>query len=436
MDEAPVGLSVVDRPRKAKGRPEGRPAAVSAQQLSSGALLACRPRRRRPPGRRSSPPPSSVPVPSSGSSVPGVSNSILTPLLCGIPALPRGAPGKTSGLQVIRTPNGTRGGARVSLSRRCSSRSRESTAPARPRRPSCSPGRSVTMSCWCASRGAPRPGSGSARLLKDPALELDPLAELLLFCAARAELVAKVIGPAREAGRDVVCDRFSDSSVAYQGVARGLGAERVEEICDLATGGVWPDLTILLRIDPEPRRRGSAGVRPTDSRRRGSSCSAGSPRAMTRSRGATPSASGWSTPMATARRSTRRCSPRSGGPCEGARRRDPFHDGGRREHAGDPGGPGGGDPAPAAGGAPRWRPRSPRPGHAYIFRGPRGSGKAAAARAFAAELLAEGPPDPDDAPAARAARSLAAPGPRLAAPAGCPAPGRGRPRVGDPRRPA
>jgi dTMP kinase len=49
----------------------------------------------------------------------------------------------------------------------------------------------------------------------------------------------------------VVCDRFSDSSVAYQGVARGLGAERVEEICDQATGGVWPDVTILLRIDPE-----------------------------------------------------------------------------------------------------------------------------------------------------------------------------------------
>jgi dTMP kinase len=60
-----------------------------------------------------------------------------------------------------------------------------------------------------------------------------------------------VIGPARDESRDVVCDRFSDSSVAYQGVARGLGVERVEEICDLATGGVWPDVTILLRIDPE-----------------------------------------------------------------------------------------------------------------------------------------------------------------------------------------
>jgi dTMP kinase len=88
-------------------------------------------------------------------------------------------------------------------------------------------------------------------LLKDPGVQLGPLAELLLFCAARAQLVDEVIAPARESGRDVVCDRFSDSSVAYQGAARGLGPERVEEICDLATGGVWPDLTIMLRIDPD-----------------------------------------------------------------------------------------------------------------------------------------------------------------------------------------
>jgi dTMP kinase len=99
--------------------------------------------------------------------------------------------------------------------------------------------------------GGTETGERIRGLLKDPSLELDPLAELLLFCAARAELVAQVVGPARERGEDVVCDRFSDSSVAYQGVARGLGVERVEEICDLATGGVWPDLTILLRIDPD-----------------------------------------------------------------------------------------------------------------------------------------------------------------------------------------
>src|SRR2546430_9914345 len=87
--------------------------------------------------------------------------------------------------------------------------------------------------------GGTETGERVREVLKDPALELDPLAELLLFCAARAELVARVIGPARERGDDVVCDRFSASSVAYQGVARGLGADPVEEIRDLATAGVW-----------------------------------------------------------------------------------------------------------------------------------------------------------------------------------------------------
>jgi dTMP kinase len=99
--------------------------------------------------------------------------------------------------------------------------------------------------------GGTETGERIRQLLKDPALDLDPLAELLLFCAARAELVSDVVTPAREQGRDLVCDRFSDSSVAYQGVARGLGADRVQEICDLATGGVWPDLTLLLRIEPD-----------------------------------------------------------------------------------------------------------------------------------------------------------------------------------------
>jgi dTMP kinase len=88
-------------------------------------------------------------------------------------------------------------------------------------------------------------------LLADPALELDPLAELLLFCAARADLTARVIRPALEAGRDVVSDRFADSSVAYQGAARGLGVGEVISLSDAATEGLWPDLTVLLRVDPE-----------------------------------------------------------------------------------------------------------------------------------------------------------------------------------------
>jgi dTMP kinase len=88
-------------------------------------------------------------------------------------------------------------------------------------------------------------------LLADPALELDSLAELLLFLAARADLTERVIRPALEAGRDVVSDRFSDSSVAYQGAARGLGVGEVIGLCDTATDGLWPDLTLLLKVDPE-----------------------------------------------------------------------------------------------------------------------------------------------------------------------------------------
>ena len=88
-------------------------------------------------------------------------------------------------------------------------------------------------------------------LLADPSVELEPLAELMLFLAARADLTERVIRPALEAGHDVVADRFSDSSVAYQGAARGLGVGEVITLCDTATDGLWPDLTLLLRIDPE-----------------------------------------------------------------------------------------------------------------------------------------------------------------------------------------
>jgi dTMP kinase len=88
-------------------------------------------------------------------------------------------------------------------------------------------------------------------LLADPALELDSLAELLLFLAARADLTSRVIRPALEDGRTVVSDRFADSSVAYQGAARGLGVGEVISLTDAATEGLWPDLTVLLRLDPE-----------------------------------------------------------------------------------------------------------------------------------------------------------------------------------------
>jgi dTMP kinase len=93
-------------------------------------------------------------------------------------------------------------------------------------------------------------GERIRELLKDPAVELSPAAEALLFAAARAELVARVIAPALAAGRVVVSDRFLDSSLAYQGAARGLGVEEVERVNAFATAGVRPDLTLLLDLDP------------------------------------------------------------------------------------------------------------------------------------------------------------------------------------------
>jgi len=100
------------------------------------------------------------------------------------------------------------------------------------------------------------PGGTSAaerirELLADPALEIDPFAELLLFSAARADLVSRVIRPALEAGTHVVADRFADSSVAYQGGARELGTSHVLSLTDTVIDGLWPDLTVLLRVDPE-----------------------------------------------------------------------------------------------------------------------------------------------------------------------------------------
>jgi dTMP kinase len=88
-------------------------------------------------------------------------------------------------------------------------------------------------------------------LLADPSFEIDPFAELLLFSAARADLLARVIRPALDEGKVVVADRFADSSVAYQGGARGLGTSHVLSLTDTVIDGLWPDLTILLRVEPE-----------------------------------------------------------------------------------------------------------------------------------------------------------------------------------------
>ena len=87
-------------------------------------------------------------------------------------------------------------------------------------------------------------------------------AEALLFSAARAQLVREVIVPALERGVYVISDRFTDSSVAYQGAGRGLGEEAVSAVNCFATGGLEPDLTVLLDLDPKlgfARVRGRAG---------------------------------------------------------------------------------------------------------------------------------------------------------------------------------
>jgi dTMP kinase len=88
-------------------------------------------------------------------------------------------------------------------------------------------------------------------LLADPALEIDPFAELLLFSAARADLLNRVVRPALEAGGTVVADRFADSSVAYQGGGRDLGTSHVLSLVDTTIDGLWPDLTVLVRVEPE-----------------------------------------------------------------------------------------------------------------------------------------------------------------------------------------
>lgn len=77
-----------------------------------------------------------------------------------------------------------------------------------------------------------------------------PATELFLYLASRAEHVAHVIVPRLEAGDVVISDRFGDASVAYQGGGRGLGAETVEALNQVATGGVKPDVTFLMDLDP------------------------------------------------------------------------------------------------------------------------------------------------------------------------------------------
>ena len=94
--------------------------------------------------------------------------------------------------------------------------------------------------------GGTAPGERVRAVLLDPDLRIEPWAEALLYAAARAQLVEEVIRPALERGATVIADRFVDSSLAYQGCARGLGVDDVLEVNRVATRGLLPDRTVLL----------------------------------------------------------------------------------------------------------------------------------------------------------------------------------------------
>ena len=101
-------------------------------------------------------------------------------------------------------------------------------------------------------------------LVKDPALRVGGATEALLYAAARAQLVEERVRPLLDEGRWVLLDRFVDSSLAYQGAGRALGVEAVRAINDFGTGGLVPDRTLLLAVDPGTRdaRQASRGEAP------------------------------------------------------------------------------------------------------------------------------------------------------------------------------
>jgi dTMP kinase len=99
--------------------------------------------------------------------------------------------------------------------------------------------------------GGTAAGERIRALLLDPEARIAPWAEALLYAAARAELVDEVIRPALDRGATVIADRYVDSSLAYQGVARGLGVDQVLEVNLAATGRLLPDRTVLLQLGRE-----------------------------------------------------------------------------------------------------------------------------------------------------------------------------------------
>ena len=93
-------------------------------------------------------------------------------------------------------------------------------------------------------------GTRVREVVLDPAVEIEPLGEFLLYSASRAQLVREVLRPALERGETVLCDRYADSSLAYQGAGRGLSLPLLRQITAEVTGGLTPGLTVLLDLDP------------------------------------------------------------------------------------------------------------------------------------------------------------------------------------------
>ena len=108
-----------------------------------------------------------------------------------------------------------------------------------------------------------RLGAAVRRLFADPRLRLRPLGEVFLFLAARQQHVAEKIRPWLARGRVVLCDRYTDATVAYQGYGRGVDVELIRELNLRATGGLVPDLTLLFDLPPRQGLR-RIGRRPLD----------------------------------------------------------------------------------------------------------------------------------------------------------------------------
>lgn len=94
-------------------------------------------------------------------------------------------------------------------------------------------------------------GEAIRQLLLDNNSSMTPISELLLFLASRAEHIADKIKPALSKGTIVICDRFNDSSIVYQGLARGLGFDLVRNLCHETCGSPVPELTLFLDVTPE-----------------------------------------------------------------------------------------------------------------------------------------------------------------------------------------